>query len=125
MDIPGAMAQIHYETGEADLFCSTLDMFSFYLQPDRPKHVTGVFVNDMARADWKQPVGYWIDAQKAFYIHGGNVMVPMGEALVPFRDENDAQAYRKDHGGTIISFDDVTMEMLRPAMRDMGKKPGH
>ncbi len=45
-------------------------------------------------------------------------MGPMGEALVPFSALNDAQVYVKDHGGKILRFDEITMDMLRPIKED-------
>jgi copper chaperone NosL len=89
-------------------------MFSFYLQPDSPKNITVFFVNDMGKADWERPSEHWIDAKKAYYVFGGNIMGPMGEALVPFSELKDAEGYVNDHGGKIIRFDEVTMGMLRP-----------
>lgn len=114
LDFPGAKAQIHYENGKYDAFCSTLDMFLFYLQPDRPVNVTAVYVNDMGKADPVHAKGQWVDAKSVFYVQGGDVMGPMGEALVPFYDMKDADAYVKKHGGKIIKFKEVTMPMLRP-----------
>lgn len=113
-DFPGAKAQIHYKKGEYDSFCSTLDMFLFYLQPDRPADIAAVYVNDMGEADMEHPVNHWTDAAKASYVYGGNVMGAMGEALVPFAEIKDAEAYMKQHGGRLVKFNDVTMEMLRP-----------
>jgi len=114
VDFPGAKAQIHYKGKKYDSFCSTVDMFLFYLQPDRPGDIVAVYVNDMGKSDWKHPEGNWIDAEKAFYVYGGDIMGPMGEALVPFSDLKNAEAYQKKHGGRIIGFNDVTMEMLKP-----------
>lgn len=117
VDFPGAKGQIHYNSGRVDSFCCTLDMFTFYLQPDRPKNVTAIYVNDMGKADWFNPEGHWINAEEAHYVLGGDVMGPMGEALVPFSEREDALKYIDDHGGRIVGFADVKMEMLRPAMR--------
>lgn len=114
VDLPGAKAQIHYKNGKIDTFCCTLHMFSFYLQPDSPKNMSAIYVNDMGKADWEQSKGQWIDAKKAFYIVGGDVIGPHGEALVPFSVLKDAETYVNDHGGKIIRFDEVTMGMLRP-----------
>ncbi len=114
VDFPGAKAQIHYKDGKYSVFCSTLDLFLLYLQPDRPANISVIYVNDMGKADPARPKGYWIDAEKAVYVQGGDVMGPMGEALIPYMDRRDAEAYRTKHGGKIISFNDVTMEMLRP-----------
>ena len=117
VDFPGAKAQIHYKTGEVDSFCCTMEMFTFYLQPDRPKNITAVFVNDMGKADWNHPVGHWINAEEAHYVLGGDVMGPMGETLVPFSELSDARSYVEDHGGKVARFDDVEMGMLRPSIR--------
>ncbi len=114
VDFPGAKAQIHYRNGQVDPFCSTLDMFLFYLQPDRPKNIVAIYVNDMGQADWQHPEGNWINAKDAFYVYGGDVMGPMGEALVPFSDKGDAENYVRKHGGRIVRFDGITPEMLRP-----------
>ena len=114
VDLLGAKAQIHYKNGKIDTFCCTLHMFSFYLQPDSPKNMSAIYVNDMGKADWEQSKGQWIDAKKAFYIVGGDVIGPHGEALVPFSVLKDAETYVNDHGGKIIRFDEVTMGMLRP-----------
>ncbi|GAB4411053.1 MAG: hypothetical protein OHK0032_06890 [Thermodesulfovibrionales bacterium] len=136
VDFPGAKAQIHYKNGRYDAFCSTLDMFLFYLQPDRPRDIVAIYVNDMGGAegglhppsvtplntDKKVPGGEtkshpratWIDARAAFYVYGGDIMGPMGESLVPFADLKDAEAYAKKHGGRILRFDEVKMDILRP-----------
>jgi copper chaperone NosL len=114
VDFPGAKAQIHYKDGKYSVFCSTLDMFLFYFQPDRPANISAIYVNDMGKADPVHPKGYWVDAEKAVYAQGGDVMGPMGEALIPFADKKDAELYRKKHGGRIIAFGEVTMDMLRP-----------
>jgi copper chaperone NosL len=114
VDFPGAKAQIHYKNEKIDTFCSILDMFLFYLQPDRPANIAAMYVNDMGKADWNHPRGHWVDAKNAFYVYGGDIMGPMGEALVPFSDRKDADAYIKKHGGRVIRFDDVKMDILKP-----------
>lgn len=122
VDFPGAKAQIHYKKGKYDAFCSTLDMFLFYLQPDRPSNISAIYVNDMGRSDMEHPTGNWTDAEKAFYVYGGDVMGPMGEALVPFSSRADAEAFVGQHGGKIIGFNDVTMSILRPEQSVQGLK---
>ena len=114
VDFPGARAQIHYTNGKVDLFCSTLDMFLFYLQPDRPANIAAVFVNDMGDKEIDHPEGHWIEAQNAHYVYGGDIMGPMGDAIVPFSDVKDAEEYVAEHGGSILAFGDITGEMLKP-----------
>ncbi|MEN8263756.1 MAG: nitrous oxide reductase accessory protein NosL [Nitrospirota bacterium] len=121
VDFQGAKAQIHYRNGKTDTFCCTLHMFSFNLQPDRPPNIAAIYVNDMGKADWEKPEGHWIDAKNAFYVVGGDVMGPHGEALVPFSGIKNAEDYKKEHGGEIIRFDDVTMDMLRPVAHSHNK----
>ncbi len=116
VDFPGSKVQIHYTNGRIDKFCSTIDFFIFYLQPDRPVNISAIYLNDMGKADWNQPEGHWIDAEDAFYVYGGDVMGPMGEALVPFSDIKDAESYTREHGGKIVRFNEVNMEMLMPDM---------
>ncbi len=115
VDFQGAKAQIHYKNGKIDTFCCTLHMFSFYLQPDRPPNIAAIYVNDMEKAEREKPEGHWIDAMKAYYVVGGDVMGPHGEALVPFSGVKGAEDYMKEYGGRIIRFEGVTTDMLRPA----------
>ncbi len=112
--LPGAKAQIHYGNGNIDTFCSTIHMFSFNLQPDLPPNIAAIYVNDIGRVEREKPGGHWIDAKKALYIYGGDVMGSHGEALVPFSKLMDAEGYVKEHGGKILKFDEVTMDKLRP-----------
>ena len=119
VNFPGAKAQIHYESGRMEQFCCTLDLFTYYLSPGGPTRITAIYVNDMGKADYERPVGHWIDAREAFFVFGGDVMGIMGEALVPFASREDADAYMQEHGGSMVKFDEVTLEMLRPKMRGM------
>ena len=116
VNYPGAKAQIHFENGRMEQFCCTLDFFTYYLSPGGPTRITAIYVNDMGRADFDRPVGFWIDARKAFFVFGGDVMGIMGEALVPFVLKEDTDTYVQKHGGSVVKFDEVTLEMLRPKM---------
>jgi copper chaperone NosL len=118
VEYPGPKALIHYKNGDIDTFCCTLHIFMIYLQPEHPRNTAAIFVHDMGQADWDHPKQYWIDARQAVYVYGGDKMGPMGEALVPFSGPKVAQFYVKDHGGKIIRFEDITMDMLSPAKQD-------
>jgi copper chaperone NosL len=119
VNYPGAKAQIHFENGRMEQFCCTLDFFTYYLSPGGPTRITAIYVNDMGRADFDRPVGFWIDARKAFFVFGGGVMGIMGEALVPFVSTEGADDYVQKHGGSVVKFDKVTLEMLKPKMTEM------
>ncbi len=113
VDFPGAKAQIHYKNGNIDTFCCILHMFSFYLQPDRPPNIAAIYVNEILEKGREYPEINWIDAMKAFYVYGGDAVGPHGGGMIPFSDIKYADAYVKEHGGRIVKFDDVTMDMLK------------
>jgi len=55
-----------------------------------------------------------IDARKAFYVIGSDVLGPMGQELVPFATDGDAQAFLQDHHGKRkLRFTEITPELLK------------
>jgi len=114
VDFPGPKAQIHYSNGKVDKFCSVIEMMTFYLQPDRPRNIVAIYVQDMAKADWQHPVDHWIDAERAFYVYGAQVTGPMGDELIPFSDRKSAEAFIEEKGGKLLRFNEITMDLLKP-----------
>ncbi len=112
MDYPGPKSQIHYEHGNPDFFCDTVGMFSIYLQPEQQKRIRAIFVQDMAQADWNNPIGHWIDAKSAFYVAGSKARGAMGSTLVSFAREVDARTFVAKEGGEVYRFDQVTPDMV-------------
>jgi copper chaperone NosL len=110
-DYPGPKAQIHYAQGEPDFFCDTVEMFSIYLRPEQKRGITGVFVQDMGKADWATPKGHWIDARSAFYVVGSRREGSMGPTIASFSSENDAQRFAAEYGGKVLPFASVTPDM--------------
>lgn len=49
-----------------------------------------------------------IDAEKAFFLHGGNVNSPMGGQLAAFKTREDAEKYRKELKGDLLLWTNVT-----------------
>lgn len=111
LDFPGPKAQIHYEQGGPDFFCDTKEMFSMILRPEEKKRVVAVYTQDMAKADWKQPQGAWIDARTAFYVVGSSMQGSMGPTIASFAGAADAQAFASRHGGKVLRFEQVTPDM--------------
>ena len=59
-----------------------------------------------------------IEARKALYVMGSDVMGPMGHELVPFATRADAEDFLKDHKGErILQFDEVTPEIIAGSTR--------
>lgn len=112
MDYPGPKAQIHYDKGEPDFFCDTMEMFSIYLRPEQKKRVKALFTQDMGKTPWEQPTGNWIDAKVAHYVIGSKKMGSMGPTLAAFARIEDAQAFAKQYGGKVLRFDEVTLNMV-------------
>ena len=53
-----------------------------------------------------------IDARKAFYVAGSDVLGPMGHEFVPLASKEDAADFLKDHKGKkVLGFDQVTKAM--------------
>jgi copper chaperone NosL len=54
-----------------------------------------------------------IEASKAFYVFGSDVMGPMGHELVPLATKGDAEDFLADHKGRrILRYDEVTPEII-------------
>lgn len=122
-DSPGPKAQIHYAgKPEPDFVCNTADMFYIHLAPEELRKVSAIFVQDMAKADWDEPRGHWIDAFDAWYVVGSSRRGSMGPTLASFANETDARSFAAEYGGTVAPYASVTLEMVTP--RDDGSS-GH
>lgn len=111
-DFPGPKAQIVYDQGEPDFFCDTKEMFSIFLRPEQKKRVVGIYVQDMGKADWAHPQGYWTDAKTAFYVVGSKREGAMGPTIASFAAEADARAFAGQYGGKVLPFGQVTLDMV-------------
>jgi copper chaperone NosL len=112
LDFPGPKAQIHYASGEPDLFCDTIEMFSIYLQPEQQKRVTGIFTQDMAKTSWEEPRNNWVDARQMFFVLGSKRHGAMGPTLASFAQQKDADAFAQQFGGKVYRFSDITLNMV-------------
>lgn len=116
---PNWTATVLYKDGHAHHFDGAKDLFK-YLQ-DLPKYAPGhraeemrsIAVTDFYNLDK-------IDAKKALYVIGSDVLGPMGHELVPLATRADADDFMKDHKGKrILDFDQVTKEVAEKL--DWGK----
>ena len=104
------------ETGDQVFkFCSTRDMFSYYLDPENKRNVAQMLVHDMSKMPWGSDSindKYFIDAKTAWYVIGSEKTGAMGETLASFSQQSDAQAFAKEFGGKVISFADISYDAL-------------
>jgi nitrous oxide reductase accessory protein NosL len=109
---PNWVATIVYKDGHAHHFDGAKDMFKMWFDP--AKYVAGHKRDDMV-AMWVtdfynlQP----LDARKAWYVIGSDVLGPMGDEFVPLASKEDAADFRKDHKGKrILTFEQVTLDFV-------------
>jgi copper chaperone NosL len=111
---PGSKGQLYeQEVKTVRKFCSTRDMFSYYLQPENSHRATNIYVHNMAEVPWEKPDdSHLIDARKAWYVINHTLMGAMGPTLAAFETETSAQDFVKVNRGSIIVFSDITLDML-------------
>lgn len=112
LDFPGPKAQIHYDQGTPEFFCDTREMFSILLRPEQKRRIVAIYAQDMAKADWNRPEGQWIDAKSAFYVVGSPRRGSMGPTVPSFASEADARKFAEQHGGKVLPFAQVTLDMV-------------
>lgn len=112
-DFPGPKGQVFFENkATPDYFCDTIELLATWLKPEQQQLVKAIYVQDMAHADWRHPVGHWIDARQAFYVVGSRARGSMGATLASFAAEADARAFAQREGGLVYRFDQVTTDMV-------------
>lgn len=110
---PEWLARIHLKDSKILFFDGAKDMFKFLSQPKKyipdtdPRDLREIYVTDYYSLES-------IDGKMAFYVIGSNVYGPMGKELIPFRKEEDAKEFLRDHAGKrILRFQEVTPDILR------------
>ena len=109
---PDWIATILYRDGHADHFDGAKDMFKYLL--DMKKYAAGRKKEDILLIG---VTDYYatrrIDARKALYVAGSDVLGPMGHELIPHPDHYDADEFMKDHHGKrLLTFDEITIPLL-------------
>ncbi|MFB6098080.1 MAG: nitrous oxide reductase accessory protein NosL, partial [Salinibacter sp.] len=87
--------------------------------------VAAVYVTDYSRVDYKvwtaQDTPYiesatapdtFADATTVVYVVGSRVHGAMGPEFIPFSAKRDAKAFARKYGGRLVSWEQVTPEML-------------
>ncbi|PKG81560.1 nitrous oxide reductase accessory protein NosL [Colwellia sp. 75C3] len=96
-------------------FCSTRDMFSYYLDPENTRNVSQILVHDMSKMPWGSDSiddKYFIDAKVAWYVVGSEKTGAMGKTLASFSLATDAKAFADEFGGKVLNFKDVNQDSL-------------
>jgi copper chaperone NosL len=94
-------------------FCSTRDMFSYYLDPENKRNVATMLVHDMSKMPWEQiNDDYFIDAKTAWYVSGSEKKGAMGKTLASFSAKEDATVFSQQFGGQVLTFDAINLDVL-------------
>lgn len=112
---PGPKGQAFIRHHEPALkFCSTVDLFSWLLQPDTPAILQVAFVHDMGAApSWESPSDKaFVKVTEAWYVAGHQLKGAMGHTLASFRNKQDANIFIKKHGGHLLRYDDINLDLL-------------
>jgi nitrous oxide reductase accessory protein NosL len=98
--------------GAKDFFKYLFDV-SKYRPGRRAEHISRMLVTEFYGLTR-------IDARKAFFVTGSDVLGPMGHELIPLASREDAKEFLADHKGRrILVFDEVTRDLV--AKLDAGR----
>ena len=111
---PKWAAEITYADGKKVYFDGVKDMMKFLFKSeilvttiDTTQKITSIFVTDYYTTQK-------LEAKKVWYVVGSNVFGPMGHELIPFGDRDDAESFRKDHGGKmVVEFAQITPALIK------------
>lgn len=94
-------------------FCSTMDLFSFVLQPENETQLSHAWVHDMSAVPWEKPSDdAFVLATEAWYVIGHDQPGAMGPTLASFAKREAAGAFSRKHGGEVIAYADITLDLL-------------
>ena len=96
--------------GKKHYFDGVKDMMKYYI-------FDGDFIYDRSHISKMSVSDYYtleeIPAKEAFYVLDSDVFGPMGNELIPFRDEKSAKSFIEDHHGKgPVKFDEITDKMV-------------
>lgn len=111
---PGPKGEAFLGNDAAPLkFCSTAELFTFLKQPENAAQLSHAYVHDMKETSWDSPSDdAFIRAADAVYVIDHDRRGSMGHTLAPFADKNAADAFIEDHGGHVIGYDAIDLELL-------------
>ncbi len=111
---PGPKGQVFIRNNATPFkYCSTRDLFSHILQPEVRSRITQIYTHDMGSTGWEAPSNAaFTDARQAWYVIHHPMTGAMGPTLASFAEKSAAENFREQHGGELVRFDDITLEMV-------------
>ena len=108
---PGPKGQIHVAGETAPLwFTSVRESFTYLQMDGATRRIRAFYVNDMGNNDWNAPQPHtWILAQMAFFVMDSSKHTGVGTTeIIPFREQTQAEAFIKQYGGRIATYQEVS-----------------
>jgi nitrous oxide reductase accessory protein NosL len=116
---PNWIALVHYKDGHTHFFDGAKDLFKYlgdlgkYAPSHKVSEISGIWATDFYGLTK-------IDARKALFVVGSDVLGPMGHEFVPLETRSDAEDFLKEHKGKrILSFDQANASLA--VKLDQGK----
>lgn len=114
LNYPGAKAQVFVKGEKEPLkFCSVKDGFVYVLQPENAKRTVAFWVSDFGNKKDIPLHEKMLTAEKAFFNAGSDVRGAMGKSILPFATKGEVEAFTKEHGGKIVNYSEVNLELLK------------
>lgn len=110
---PDWAASTRFKDGTQSYYDGPKDMFSHYL--DIARYTPGKRPTDITELSVREYYSLtMIDARSAWFVIGSDVYGPMGNELIPFKNQQDAVAFKAEHKGKrILRFNDVTRQIIK------------
>ena len=116
---PGPKGVIVKTDGKTLTYCSTrcfaCNVARMKSDSMQATDIQSVLVQDASLIDWNQPHAtqdHLIDARTAWFVYGSSKTAVMGRSLAPFADKAKAQAFARQFGGTIHTYEELTPQLL-------------
>lgn len=113
---PGPKGEVLTGSDEVYKFCSTVDMLSWWLQPEHSNQAADIYVHDMTESTWATPADeHLIDAKQAWYV-AGSTQMGMGPTLASFSSQQAAVDFSEQYQGDVLAWADIDLEVLQKVM---------
>jgi len=112
---PQFNCQIVFKDGGYEAFDSAVELLVYLLFPDKtgikPKPVSEIYFKDYFRERW-------LEAGKAFFVTGSDIMGPMGVEFLPVDSEQAANELKKqENGQDIVHYKEINRQYMVKAAK--------
>lgn len=91
--------EIFLENGKSMVFDDIGCMYK-WMHENKDKKVEITYIKDYNSKEW-------IEGKKATYVYDKEIRTPMTYNVISFTDQKDAESFIADHGGKLLSYDDL------------------